>query len=88
MKRLLLSLPILLTTSSVFAEGRSYDSGGCTAEQTDAFCSLIGLLMLALIVLVVVDGIWNAYKMRTDPAHRTRALQWKREYDEKQRRGY
>lgn len=83
----LLSLFALLITSPAFAEGR-YQDGGCTAEQMDSFCSFIGFLLPALLVLMVVGFIGDAYKMRTDPAYRARAEQWRREYDEKQRRGY
>ena len=89
MKRFLLSLSVLLVSFPAFAEGRSYDEGGCSAEQSDAFCSMIGLGMVAFIVLVVVFAIWDNYKMKTDPAYRARAERFRREQEEERRqRGY
>ena len=86
MKRFLLSLPILFLTSPAYAEGRSHD-GGCSTEQSDAFCSMISFGLMVGITFVVVFGIWDAYRMRTDPAYRARAEQLRREGEEARRRG-
>ena len=86
MKRFLLTLPVLLITSPAFAEGRGYDEGGCTDQQAGNFFSMIGYLIVALVILAVVGFIYDTYKMKTDPAYRARAEQFRREYDEKRRR--
>lgn len=88
MKHFLLSLPVLLISLSAFAEGRSYDNGGCSAEQMDSFCSMIGFLFVALIVLVIIGSVYHNYKMKTDPAYRERDAQLMREYNERHPRRY
>lgn len=85
MKKLLslLTTVVVATLPLIAHAGGEYHDSGCGAEVSDGCAKGVLWGVAVGLGLFVLWGVYDVYKMRTDPAYRARAEEIRRELDER-----